>query len=781
MKQLLMLFVFIGYTALSLSIAQRIQLGGKVLSQANYQSLPGASVQLLKTKATGVTDEEGHFFLDRISVGQYDLVVRYVGYLTVKKRLFLSGDTTITILLIPFATDLDEVTVDAQHTDFADKPLSSLASLSAQQLRSIPSIGGEHDVARILTLTPGVKADNEANAGLFVRGGTSDQNLFLLDNVPLYKNSHFFGFLSPFNSDIIRQADLYRGGFPARFGGRLSSVLDVRLKSASMEAVRLQGSVGVLSSRLSVEVPLIKDKVSVLLAGRRSYFDVFTRLFTGSGTTSGPDYHFYDLNGKLAAQLGKHSRLHLFYYQDRDRLQAGTKNDQENFRYDQRWTSGITGLSLTTLFNKQLSNELEAHTSNYALTQQTTQIQQGIGTVYNFANSIRTKTVRNTIEYTPGSSYKLRLGASGTVYGFQPGNLTFSDNQTTVNKSVDSTGITEVSGFLENEWETSMLKMNAGLRYATYSTTDQHHYSFLEPRLMVAYKITPITSLVVTYSRMNQPIHLLTNPGFGIPVDLWFPSKSNIRPQSSQLVSIAYHKTIAPTARSPLALSAEAYYKTLQQIITYRDGYSSQDFTTSKQNATRKWENIMAVGQGKSYGIELLLQKKQGRLTGWLGYTLSWTKHQFDALNQGRAFFARHDRRHDLSIVSLYQISKRWSINGTWIYQTGQAITLPQAVYSQTDYNFLTNRFSSNAPVLVAYGERNSYRMKATHRMDVSFQRKTTHRWGVGQIDISVYNLYNRQNPYFYYLAPGNRVKAVSLLTVIPSLSYTVNIYTGTK
>ncbi|OIN57251.1 TonB-dependent receptor [Arsenicibacter rosenii] len=777
MKQLLFLLMFsAGHVA-----AQKLHLSVSVRSQTSGQALPGASVQLLKTNAAGITDDDGNFFPERIRSGQYDLVIRYVGYLTVKKKVLISRDTTLTVSLMPFTTDLDEVTIDGQHTDFTDRPLSSLASFSTQQLRTVPSIDGEHDLARILTLTPGVKADNEANAGLFVRGGTSDQNLFLLDNVPLYKNSHFFGFLSPFNSDIIRQADLYRGGFPARFGGRLSSVLDVRLKSASMEALRVQGSTGILNSRLAIEVPLINDKLSVLLAGRRSYFDIFTRLFTGSGTTSSPDYHFYDLNGKLSARLGKQSQLQLFAYQDQDRLQAGAQNNLEDFRYDQRWTSRILGLSLTSILSRQVSNQLEINTSDYALNQQTTQIQQGIGTVYNFTNSLRTQTVRNSIDYTPFDSYKLRIGASGTCYRFQPGNLTFADKQQTVNKSIDSTDITELSSFLENEWKTSWLTIQAGLRYANYHTAGQQRYSFWEPRLMMAFKITPLASLIVTYSRMNQPIHLLTNPGFGIPVDLWFPTKGSIQPQSSHLISVGYQKTIAPATRHPLTFSAESYYKTLDHIITYQDGYSSQDFTTFKQNATRKWEDIMATGQGWSYGAELLLQKKQGRLTGWLGYTLSWTKHRFGALNQGNAFFARHDRRHDLSIVSSWQLNKRWLLNATWIYQTGQAVTLPQAVYSQTDYNFLTNQFGNSGPVLYAYGERNSYRMKAIHRMDVSIQRKTTHRWGVGQIDISVYNLYNRQNPYFYYLAPGNRVKAVSLLPIIPSLSYTFNIFTGPK
>lgn len=769
------------YALMLTAQGQQLRLNGLVISSDERRVLAGASVQLVKTKIAGYTDEDGRFFLSGMEPGSYDVVIRYVGYLTHKKRILVKGDTTLTVQLIPFSTELDEVTIEALRQSSADNPQANSLTLSAKQLRNVSSIGGEHDIARVLALTPGVKTDNEANSGLFVRGGSPDQNLFLIDNVPLYKNSHFFGFLSPFNSDVVQQVHLYRGGFPARFGGRLSSILDVKLRTASMEKNQLQGSIGILSSRVSLDIPLVKDRASLLIAGRRSYFDVFTRLFPGSGTTSGPNYYFYDLTGKLAVRIGSHTNLRIFAFQNQDRLRARARNDLEDFRYDQHWNSNILGTSVTTQVSKSLINTFELNLSTYKLTQTTQEAQQAIRTNYSFANSLKTNTVRNSVDWVPSEHYQMRIGGTAVEYKFQPGNLLFTGQGDTANKSLDSTVINELSSFLESELSSRRMSSKAGVRYATFQSGGQSRYNFVEPRLSIQYKIKPTSSVILAYARMNQPIHLLTNPGFGLPVDLWFPTKGPVKPQRSDQFSITYSRTLQNTAKSLLDLSIDAYYKTMSRIITYRDGYSAQDFTAVTQNAVRQWETIMITGKGISYGTEMLLQKKQGRLTGWVGYTLSWTRHQFDEINQGRPFHARHDRRHDLSIVGTYPLNKRWSVNGTWVYQTGQAVTLPQAVYSQTDFSFLSNRFNVYSPVVFTYGERNSYRMKASHRMDISIQRKTTHKWGAGQIELNVYNLYNRRNPYFYYLAAGNRVKAVSLFQLIPSLSYSFTIYTGAK
>ena len=759
---------------------QLVDLAVIVTGSNSQQPLQYASVELYKTKFATHTDKEGKAEILKIQPGRYELIVRYVGYLAYRRTLMISQDTSLSITLTEFVTNLDEVTVSSQSISPSQQLSISSITLNQRELRNVPSIGGEHDISRTLATTPGIKLDNEGNAGLYVRGGSADQNLYLIQQAPLYKYSHFFGFLSPLNSDVVQQIDFYKGGFPARFGGRVSSVLDATIRPASMHQLKVQGSIGILSSRLLIEIPIVKDRVSLLIACRRSYFDIFTSFFQGSGTTSGPTYTFYDLNANLTARLGNRTRLEVFTYQAQDRLRAGAINALENLQYDQRWVNTVAGINVTTQFSPQFSNKAEINVSNYRLNQLTDQQQQSITTKYFFANKLNTQTLRNTVEWTPTSAYTLRLGGVYARYALQPVNLTFEGQGDYMNASLDSSHITEGSGFLENEFRIKHISGNAGIRLTAYQVANQH-YTFPEPRMLLQYSLTASSAIKASYARMNQVLHLVMNPGFGIPVDLWFPAKGVIRPQSSDQVSIAYNRDVQLKSNQLLTVAIEGYYKAMDHIVAYRDGYSSQDFTTLSQNNNRRWDEIITTGQGNSYGAELLVQKKQGRFTGWIGYTLSWTTNQFDQLNNGKPFYAQQDRRHDVSIVGTYQLNKRWTLNGTWVYQTGQPVTLPQAVYSNPTFDFLTNRFSGYSPNLFIYGERNSYRMKATHRLDISIQRKTTHKWGVGEFAVSIYNLYNRKNPYYYYLSIGNQVKSVSLFQLIPSLSYSFNIYTGKK
>ena len=689
-----------------------------------------------------------------------------------EKKINFESDTLLTIYLTPFSTDLEEVTITDNATTTKEAKLG-LATLTQKQIANIPSIGSEHDIARILTLLPGVKNDNEGSAGLFVRGGTPDQNLFLLDNVPLYKNSHFFGFLSPFNSDIVQKIDFYKSGFPAQFGGRLSSILDVKTKSADLKQLRVSGTVGVLSSRLTVETPIIKNRMSLLLAARRSYFDIFTRFFQINSATDGPFYSFYDVNGKLTLKLNQKHILQVFSYQDRDRLRGGAVNETEDLQYNQKWNSSIYGLNFNSVSGQQLSNLFELNSTNYVMNLNTYRKQKDDVTNNDFSNSIRSYTVRNTTEIGVSDFYKVKLGAVFTNYLFKPSELNFEGNNIFYKTSIDSIRSKEVAFFAENELDFKTIKLNIGLRYASYQLSNKNYY-FWEPRLVAIHTFRN-SSVKFGYSKMNQPLHLLTNPGVGIPIDLWFSATDKILPQSSQQFSLAYNHDFVASA---LSLSVEAYYKTMNHIVNYQDGFSSQNFTQLRQNNVREWEKIVTTGNGQSYGTEWLLEKKKGRLTGWIGYTLSWTLHQFDDLNNGKPFFARHDRRHDFSVVLGYQLKKRWQFNATWIYQTGQAVTLPQAVYDQPAYDFVNNQFGNYTSILYQYGQRNGIRMKSTHRLDVSIQRKTTHKWGVGQLEISVYNAYNRKNPYFYYLALGEGIRSVSLFPIIPSIAYTFNIYT---
>jgi CarboxypepD_reg-like domain/TonB-dependent Receptor Plug Domain len=777
MKKYIILFLFLSFSFNSSS--QMIRFSGKVIDKSNQKLLEGASIQLSSIKTVKYSDNLGEFMFHKFKVGKYSLTIKYLGFLNYKKTIDIQKDTLIEVELIPFVTELEEVIVSSKVESSVNKLNIGVNSLSKEQILNVPSIAGEHDLTRIFMLTPGVKSDNEGSAGLYVRGGTSDQNLFLINSAPLYKNSHLFGFLSPFNSDIIEKADLYKGGFPARFGGRLSSILDVRLKSASMNKFKIGGSIGFISSKLTAEIPIVKEKISLLLAGRRSYFDIFSTLFNGSGTTSGPYYKFYDFNGILSLRLDKKNMVQLFTYHDKDRLTGAFDGETEIQKYDQSWNSQIWGVSLTSHLSPTINNYIDLTLSDYNMDLEVYRNQQGEAFTNTFNSQINTFGVKNTTEIEINDNYTIKFGGIYNTYTFRPGQLKYQGkNINFIESKLDSIQSKEVSFFIENEFKYHDWIANLGFRYSLYQVSNQT-YQFKEPRLTFGYIFNEKSSLKVALSKMNQPLQLLTNPGLGFPVDLWVSSTDKIIPQKSNQISLSYNHDINREKNNFLSLSIETYYKEMNNIISYRDGYSSTDFTEFSQNNEREWDKIVTQGKGKSYGIEALLEKKYGKLKGWIGYTLSWTTNQFEDLNLGKEFYARHDRRHDFSVVALYQINKRWSLNASWIFQTGQAITLPKAVYSIPAYGFVTDKFLGYPNLAYINGERNSYRMIPTHRLDISIQRKTTHKWGIGQWELSVYNAYNRQNPYYYYVDSGQRVKSVSLFGIIPSFSYMFKIYSS--
>lgn len=773
-------FIVIFFALFSFSTyCQLVRFTGRVINKSTKYSLESALINLSSIKTVRYTNDSGEFMLPKFKAGKYVITIKYLGFLTYKQIINVQNDTTIEFQLTPFATELEEVVVNGKVESSVNKLNIGVNSLSKEQILNIPSIGGEHDLTRLFMLTPGVKSDNEGSAGLYVRGGTSDQNLFLINNAPLYKNSHLFGFLSPFNSDMIEKADLYKGSFPARFGGRLSSILDVKLKIPSMDKYKISGSIGIISSKLTVEVPLVKDKISLLLGGRRSYFDIFTALFNGTGTTSGPYYKFYDFNGSLSWKINKNNVIQFFTYLDKDKLTASFDGETEKQSYNQTWNSNIWGVSLISHFTPKINNNVDLICSNYNMDLFVARNQKGEQFSNNFQSQISTFGIKNTAEINVMDNYFLKIGGSYNQYLFQPGKLKYEGKDLSFFESkLDSIQSSEAIFFVENELKLNKWMANIGFRFSSYNVQNQPYY-FKEPRLTLGYVFNENSTIKASFSQMNQPLQLLTNPGLGFPVDLWVSSTNKIKPQQSNQISFSYNQDIRQKRDKFLSLTLEGYYKVMSNIISYRDGYSSTDFTEFSQNNEREWSKIVTQGTGKSYGIEALLEKKYGKLKGWIGYTLSWTTNKFNDLNFGEEFYARHDRRHDFSVVAMYQLNKRWSLNASWIFQTGQAITLPSAIYSIPAYSLVSNKFIGYSNLGYINGERNAYRMIPTHRLDFNIQRKTTHKWGIGQWELSFYNLYNRQNPYYYYIDSGQRVKSVSLFGIIPSFSYSFKIYSS--
>ena len=753
--------------------AQKINITGKVLDAETQLPIENATVQC--NRQGTFTDVEGFFNLIDLPSGNVSIKVKYVGYLVAQQNLNLLTDTTLTIQLQPFTTFLDTVVITG-----IKKIEPSLNTLSKTQIATIPSIGSERDILRMMTLIPGIKSDNDGGAGIYVRGGSADQNLFLFGGATVYKNSHLLGFFSPFNSDVIESVDVYKGGFPSKFGGRLSSVLDIKLKTANWEKFSVSGSLGIITSRISLELPIIQNRFSILLAARRSYFNVFTKLFSGSGTNETPDYYFYDLDGVANLRIGKKAIWQVFNYKDKDHLTAKGDDDLEKNKYQQNWNSNITGSSFFVPIANKIQNLTECYLSRYLMNLQVDRTREEDEYRIDFKSLISDLTFRNTTDIEISTHFSTQLGLSYSTFKSSPSNLVYFFNQTAVAQTnLNVITAKQMSFWIDNTLKFKSWKAVVGFRNDTYKA-DNQLYNSIQPRFKLNHQFNDKLALSASYAKMFQPLHLLSNVGLGFPVDIWLSSQKGIKPQFSDqftLGVLSETETLTNGKIQKWKFSAELYYKEMKNIISYKDGYSSNDFTEFNQNKAKDLSEIMTTGRGLSYGLELMIEKKSGNWNGWISYTLSKTNHQFEVLNGGELFPARQDQRHHLSIVNNITLSKRWSFNTTWSFLTGQAITLPSAVYSFPAFDFSANRFQNFSNLSYVNGQRNSFRMATYHRLDVGIQRQTTHKWGVGTLELSIFNAYNRRNPYFYYLSNGQSINSVSLFGFVPSIGYSFKIY----
>ena len=766
---LITLSCFIGANAFT----QKYRISGKVTDAETNQPVENAYVEW--KKGGTFTDQEGMFSSPMLPEGKYSVKVKYVGYLVYQQNLAMRTDTTLLVQLSPFANDLDTVVITSKRV--AD---ASVNTLSATQIGVIPSVVGERDLVRMMALLPGIKADNDGGSGIYVRGGSADQNLFLLNGAPVYKNSNLLGFFSPFNSDVLEQVDVYKGAFPARFGGRLSSVLDMKLKTASMEKYKVSGSAGIITSRILAELPLVKNRLSVLLAARRSYFDIFTKLFAGAGTNEPPNYYFFDFNGVVSLRVGKKGLWQAFSYQNKDYLTARGDDASETNKYQQTWYSSVVGSSLYLTLSKNIQNFTEGFSSKYQMRLQIDRERLDDSYGIQFKTFLNDFTLRNTTDIQVASFYTLQFGFSHTSLQSNPSEQVYFFNGQPIGGSKFDLLKGQLLGtWIDNTLQVGRLKANIGYRYDEYRVIQQT-FKMPQPRVALSYSINEDATIKTSFSDTFQSLHQLSNAGLGFPVDIWLSSQSTIKPQFARQFTFGGQKEIRTYNEGKIQkwlLNAEAYFKTMDNIISYQDGQSSSDFTEFNQFKAGDLSKIITSGRGVSYGVELMAEKKIGKWKGWVSYTLSKTNHQFDVFNNGDWFPARQDQRHHLAVMSNFTLSKRWTINATWTYLTGQAITLPQAVYAFPSFDFSAKRFENYQDLIYTNGSRNAYRMAPYHRLDVSVQRQTTHKWGSGILEISFFNLYNRRNPYFYYLGLGQKVMSVSLFGIIPSISYSFKVY----
>lgn len=782
-----LLLLLLGLPNLIQAQSQRVTLSGYIREAGSRETLLGANIYIPELKNGTVTNAYG-FYSITLPPGEYTFNFSYVGYQTQSLKISLSKNQVFDVNLLP-STNLQEVVVtDDRILRQAENPQMSTVELSAKQIQDIPTIFGEKDVMKAMQLMPGVQSGNEGQSGIYVRGGGPDQNLILLDEATVYNASHLFGFFSVFNGDAIKNVTLTKGGFPARYGGRLSSVVDISMKDGDKSKFGGEAGVGLISSKILLEGPIVKNKASFIISGRRTYVDaLIAPLVALSDPNTSVGYYFYDFNAKVNYEIDRKNRLYLSGYFGRDVFYAGFKEPGYDSRAGINW-GNRTG---TLRWNHQYSNKLFFNTalivSDYQFNTSSRESSPTSKFELRYGSSIRDYGLKFDVDYLPSANHKIKMGAQVTRHVFVPTAFAIEDSEfPEIDFERISRELSVESGlYVEDQWRiTERFEANIGLRLSQFYA-EQKNYWRLEPRFSGRYMVTEESSIKAAFSMMNQYMHLLSNTGIGLPTDLWVPANSVIGPQQSIQYALGYSRDLK---KKNLTFSAESYYKRSDNVITYRPGASFLlvDFEDALGGDVIdvQWEKQVTTGTASSYGLELLAQKHRGRFNGWIGYTLSKTELQFDEINSGAPFPARFDRRHDLSIVTFFDVKEGKNnendikLSAVFVYGTGNAITLPQANYLAPTSSPNPNQNGGGfgwGNSAIDYGAMNSYRMAAYHRMDLSVQFIKAKKFGERVIELSVYNLYNRANPWFLDTGVRNGQSVLiqySLFGIVPSISY---------
>ncbi len=780
MKTLLLslLIILVGYSAK----AQNFTISGYFDDSETGEKLIAANLFEAHSGA-GVTSNTYGFYSLTLPKGEVELIASYIGYQPVTNKFVLDRDTTLQFTLTPNSV-IEEVVVVAEKTKKIEKETQmSQVSVPVEQIEKIPALLGEVDVLKVLQLLPGVQSGGEGQSGMYVRGGSPDQNLVLLDGVPVYNVSHLLGFFSVFNSDAIKNVTLTKGGFPARYGGRLSSVIEINMKEGNNKEFHGEGSIGLISSRLTLEGP-IKDKTSFMISGRRTYADLIAKPFIKAASKSGGTevkmkLYFYDLNAKINHKINDKHRIFLSAYSGSDVFGTNIKDKSSNGDYFIE-KAGIDWGNITTAlrWNYQISKKLFANTtlthSRFKFDFVAGEEEKDSSDIFQldarYFSGIYDWAGKIDFDFIPTPNHYIRFGIGNTYHTYHPGAFTIQEQGSSdpfhIDIGQDQRFSHEFYGYLEDDIKWGALQANLGVHLSGFKEK-KAQYFYPQPRIGLRYLLNNDWSIKASFATMAQYINLLTNESLSLPTDLWVPSTQKIKPQTSWQAAIG----AATTIRDHLEISVEAYYKKMHNVVSYKEG-------ANFINVEDSWENKIEQGEGTAYGAEFLVQKKFGKTTGWLGYTLSWNKRQFDNINSGKEFPYKYDRRHDIEIVVSHQLKERVNISATWVYGTGNAISLPVASYrGYTSAGHHGNPYTRAFDIL---GEKNSFRMGAYHRLDLGIEFIKQKRWGERAWVFSIYNTYNHKNPFFIYLGTeyntqsGSKkvFKKVSLFPIIPAFSY---------
>ena len=781
----LLILLFLGYLSFS-QTSKKYTISGYVYDKQSGEALISASVYDKQSMKGTITNNYGFYSLT-LPEGDVELTFSFVGYVSVTKKIKLEKNISIN-----FNGEISNVLaevkiVDKKEENVVNSTQMSVNKLPVSEIKKLPVLLGEVDIIKTIQLLPGVQSGSEGSSGLYVRGGGPDQNLILLDGVPVYNVNHLFGFFSVFNADAISSVTLVKGGYPARYGGRLSSVLDIRMKEGNMKKIKGEGSIGLIASKLTIEGPIIKDKTSFIVSGRRTYIDLlsipFQKAIPDNTTTGG--YYFYDLTAKINHKFSDKSRLFLSTYMGSDKAYAKDKEEyiDNDITYESKTNFALQWGNITSAlrWNYKLNNKLFSNTTltyskyKFDIGEEYLEKQTKNGKTteslskFNYKSGIDDVTGKIDFDYYPNPSNSIKFGFGDIYHTFNPGINVYkvSTNDTS---NIDTTFgnkplyAHELFAYIEDDIRLgARLKANIGLRYSGFSVKNKYYDAF-EPRVALRFLINEDLSLKASYTMMTQYILLLTNSTIGLPTDLWLPVTDKIKPMDATQYAIGS----AYKLNSQINITLEGFYKEMNNLIEYKEGASFFDNTTD-------WQDKIEEGKGWAYGGELLIEKKKGKTTGWIGYTLSWSLRQFDNISFGEVFPYRYDRRHDISIVVMHKFNDKIDIGVTWVYGTGNAVTLAVEKYpSFFDVN--SNYLSQGYTDIEHYDNRNGYRMPAYHRLDIGVNFNKDTKWGHRTWSVGVYNAYNRKNPFylaFGYDKYGHRVlKQYSLFPIIPSIRY---------
>jgi outer membrane receptor for ferrienterochelin and colicin len=786
--------------------AQKVTISGKIYDIESGEMCISASIYDELTMNGTVTNNYGYYAM-RVSMGKVRLMCSYVGCPPVIMEMEILKDTTLNIGLIT-SVNLDEVVVvDKSPKQRVQSTQMSQVEMRVGDIKSSPVLLGETDIIKSLQLMPGVQSGTEGSAGFFVRGGAPDQNLILLDGVPVYNVNHLFGFFSVFNADAIKNVTLIKGGFPARYGGRLSSVVDIRMKEGNMKEFHVDGSIGLIASNLTIEGPIKKDKTSFIVSGRRTYYDLISLPFQralnrrslGADEKISLQAFFYDLNAKVNHIISEKDRVYLSVYTGRDKFGLiekyhSTTNDYEMESATEagiQWGNITTAIRWNHQYSKRLFSNLTATFSDFtfdtymtdASSFLTDSTEERESSDMDYYSRIRDYGLKYDFDLPLNERNYLRFGISNTLHTFSPGVGVFTQDYSQDEWDLDTTiGKKDIPGnefyvYFEDEIGIlPSLKANIGTQVSVFSVKNKTYVS-PEPRLSFRYLVNDNLSIKASYVWMTQYINLLTNTTIGLPTDLWIPSTDSLRPQKAWQAALG----VSYSLFDEFEFTVEGYYKQMRNLVEFGEGYGflSMGFTDL--------EDIVTQGKGESYGAEVMIQKSTGKFRGWISYTLSWSNREFNEISYGRKFPFTYDRRHNIAVVINYDLFKNISFGSSWVYYSGNAFTLPDELGISPYWAPMLNAgghvpsslyYDNNTYTNGYFEYRNNYKMPAYHRLDVGFNfkkklKRAERTWSVG-----AYNLYNRRNAFMVYQVEewdeetGNFVSKLKKITIFPIIPY---------